>query len=516
MIPITHIVRASGSPGCTSGASIGARLKDGMPMSGVERIRIKWLLTILLIAIAFSSSSARAADATTVPDQAATIRRMYDLVKPSLVAVKYTWASELGSQELSAAGVIVSDDGLVAFPIGIVTPALVPDDQMQKFKIVVPSETADETEIDATFQGRDERTSLAFVRPNSPQKWKSIKFVDSSPRIGEALYSVGMLPKGAGYKAVVTTAIMSTRLRGPVPQLLVAGQLAGVGAVVLDWQGRAIGLVHARSLGEAILDNPENPDDLPTLNNPPRMFIPSSEFLSNIENPPGPGNPIVIPWIGCELKGLEKEDAEYFGIENVPAVQVGDVVPDSPAAKAGLSKLDVITRIDGKQIERGDLPIELPQIVTRNIQRMSVGSKVTFSVIRNKGDVPKDVVLTLDTRPKEPQEVRRFYARDLGFVAREVTFTDTYRRHITAKTSGVVVALLRPQAAAQAAHLGMLDLITQMNGKPVENLDEFKKDYLDFRKDRPSDPVVLEVTRLDGKEQTINIQPPQSDAQPGT
>jgi S1-C subfamily serine protease len=78
-----------------------------------------------------------------------------------------------------------------------------------------------------------------------------------------------------------------------------------------------------------------------------------------------------------------------------------------------------------------------------------------------------------------------------------------------------VVALLRPQAAAQAAHLGMLDLITQMNGKPVENLDEFKKDYLDFRKDRPNDPVVLEVIRLDGKEQTINIQPPQSDAQPG-
>jgi serine protease Do len=385
---------------------------------------------------------------------------------------------------------------------------------MQKFKIVVPSETADETEIDATFQGRDERTSLAFVRPDSPRKWKSIKFVDSSPRTGEALYSVGMLPKGAGYKAIVTTAIMSTRLRGPVPQLLVAGQLAAVGAVVLDWQGRAIGLVHARSLGEAILDNPENPDDLPMLNNPPRMFIPTSEFLSSIENPPSPGKPIVIPWIGCELKGLEKEDAEYFGIENAPAVQVGDVVPDSPAAKAGLSKLDVITRLDGKQIERGDLPIELPQIVTRQIQRMSVGSKVTFSIIRNKGDVPKDVVLTLDTRPREPQEVRRFYARDLGFVAREVTFTDTYRRHITAKTTGVVVALLRPQAAAQAAHLGMLDLITQMNGKPVGTLDEFKKDYLDFRKDRPSDPVVLEVTRLDGKEQTINIQPPQSDAQP--
>ena len=246
MIPMTEIVDGSRSPGCTSGASpsspplvLRGRVRVGvshadrrstptptLPLSTrgggnspqqVSRTRasgassagfgIKLPLTILIAALslAISSSLARA-------DEAATIRRMYDLVKPSLVAVKYTWASELGSRELTAAGVVVSDDGLVAFPIGIVTPMLVPDDQMQKFKIVVPSDTTDETEIDATFQGRDERTGLAFVRPDSPRKWKPVQFVDSPPQTGETLYSVGMLPKGAGYKATVTTAIMSTRL----------------------------------------------------------------------------------------------------------------------------------------------------------------------------------------------------------------------------------------------------------------------------------------------------------------
>jgi len=304
-------------------------------------------------------------------------------------------------------------------------------------------------------------------------------------------------------------------LRGPVPQMLVSGQLAGEGSVVPDAQGRAIGMVHARSIGEALLDNPDNPDDLPMVFNPPRLFIPAGDFLPGINNPPAADKPIVIPWIGCEMKGLEKEDAEYFGLTNVPAVQIDDVVPDSPASKAGLSKLDVITQINGKPIQRGDLPIELPEIVTRQIERMNVGDKVTFTVIRDKGDTPKQLVMTLEARPKEPQEVRRFYARDLGFVAREVTFFDTYRRHAAVTTSGVVVALLRPQAAAQAAHLAMNDLITQMNGKPVEDLDEFKKDYQEARKERPNDPLVLEVTRLDGKEETINIQPPQEDAQPG-
>jgi S1-C subfamily serine protease len=472
-------------------------------MKSIERF-FGWVVVI----VALCSAAARGEDA-------ATVRKMYDLVKPSLVAVKYTWANELGSQELTAAGVIVSDDGLVAFPIGIVTPMLIPNDQMQKFKIVVPSETSDETEIDATFQGRDERTSLAFVRPDSPQKWKAIKFVDLSPKTGDPLYSVGLLPKGAGYKAMVTTAMMSTRLRGPVPQMLVSGQLAGVGSVVLDADGNAVGMVHARSIGEALLDNPENPDDLPMVFNPPRLFIPAGDFLPGIENPPSADKPIVIPWAGFFTKGLEKEDAEYFGLANVPAIQVDDVVPDSPAAKAGFAKLDVITQIDGKPIQRGDLPIELPEIVTRKIERLNAGDKVTFTVIHDKGDTPKQIVVTLEPRPMEPQEAKRFYARDLGFVARDVTFIDTYRRHAAAGTSGVVVGLLRPQAAAQAARLEMNDLITQMNGKPVENLDEFKKDYQLARKARPDDPLVLEVTRLDGKQQTINIQPPQENAQPG-
>jgi serine protease Do len=284
---------------------------------------------------------------------------------------------------------------------------------------------------------------------------------------------------------------------------------------VLDAKGEAIGYVHARSLGEALLDNPENPDDMPMLTAPPRMFIPASDFLSSLNDPPTPDKRIVLPWIGCEMKGLEKEDAEYFGLENVPAVQVGDVVPDSPAEKAGLKKLDVIMKINGKPIERGDVPQELPEIVTRLIQRMNVGQTVTFSVIQNKGDTPKDIVMTLEARPKQPHEAHRFYAKDLGFVVRDVTFVDTYRRKMSTNTNGVVVALLRPQAAAQAAKLGINDLVTQMNGKPVTNLDEFKKDYQEARKDRPGDPVVLEVTQIDGKQQTIDIEPPQSDVVPG-
>jgi serine protease Do len=467
-----------------------------------------------------------AADSTTQPSPAAqTIaitspglfaRELYDQKRSSLVAVKYSWESELRKQDLTAAGIVVSEDGLVMFPIAMVTPQMVPNEQMKDFKIIVPSDTQDETEIDATLEGRDERTSVAFVRAKEPQKWKAIKFVEAPVEVGDMIYSVGMLPKGAGYKAHVTTAIMSARLRGPVPQILVDGDLAGVGAPVFDSKGQAIGYVHPRSITEALLDNPDNPDAMPMIDNPSKMFIPTSDFMQSLESPPVADKPIAMPWLGCvRLKGLPKELAEFYDLKNVPAVQIGDVVKDSPADKAGLKTLDLIVKINGQPLERGDMPEELPEILNRKLQRMSPGDTVTLNVIHQKGEPAKDVKVVLAERPKQPQDAHRYYAKDLGFVARDVVFIDRYLRKLPPSSTGVVIALLRPQAAAQAAKLQVNDLVTQMNGKPVEDLDQFKADYVQFRKDKPHDAVVLEVSQLPDKQQTINIEPPQSGAVPG-
>jgi len=474
----------------------------GAQMIRMHRV-VAWIAAVAAVFVCGASALAQ---------ETSTTRAMYDLAKPSLVAVKYTFTSELLSRDLTAAGIVVSDDGLVMIPIWGVTPLLVPDDQMKNFKIIIPSDTQDETEIDATLQGRDERSNVAFIRANSPQNWKAIKFLDVPVQIGQTLYSVGLLPKGSGYKAHVTTVTVSAHLRGPVPQILVDGNLAGAGAVVLDARGEAIGYVHPSSITEAFLDNPDDPEAIPMIVSPPRMYIPTIDFLQSLNDPPKPDKALVIPWFGCmQLKGLEKEEAEYYGLKNQPAIQIGDVVKDSPADKAGLKPLDIIIKMNGQPLERGDMPNELPEILTRKVQRLKVGDVITFSTIHLRGDTPRDVMLTLAPRPPQVWSARRYYAKDLGFVVREVVFMDTYRRKMNPTTAGVAVELLRPQAAAQAAKLARNDLITQMNGKPVTDLDQFKKDYLQFRKDRPRDPVVLEVSKQDGREETINIEPPQND-----
>src|SRR5437660_1726300 len=114
----------------------------------------------------------------------AAIKKLYDRVTPSLVAVQYVWESELGRRELTAAGVVVGEGGLVMTSLSLFDVPTrggqfqVPDAQMKEFKIVVPSQSKDADEIDAVFQGRDERTGLAFIRPKETKNWPVLKFED--------------------------------------------------------------------------------------------------------------------------------------------------------------------------------------------------------------------------------------------------------------------------------------------------------------------------------------------------
>ena len=99
---------------------------------------------------------------------------LYDRVTPSLVAVQYIWENELGRQELTGAGIVVGEGGLVMTSLSMFDLPLrsgllrVPDQQLKDFKILLPSQDKDAEEIDAVFQGRDERSNTAFVRSDTP------------------------------------------------------------------------------------------------------------------------------------------------------------------------------------------------------------------------------------------------------------------------------------------------------------------------------------------------------------
>ena len=80
--------------------------------------------------------------------------------------------------------------------------------------------------------------------------------------------------------------------------------------------------------------------------------------------------------IGVSTMQLTKQLAEYFGVTGGRGVLVTAVTDDGPAAKAGVKAGDVITAIDGEEIDS-------PGDVSRVIGKKKEGD-VTLTVIRNK------------------------------------------------------------------------------------------------------------------------------------
>jgi serine protease Do len=221
------------------------------------------------------------------------------------------------------------------------------------------------------------------------------------------------------------------------------------------------------------------------------------------------GQPLKLPWLGvAQMTGLKKEVADYFNLTGQAAVQVGDVIKGTPADQAGIKPGNIIVKMNGQPLERGDEPDEAAMILMKNVKRMKVGSKVTFSVVTEANKPPTDVTVTLAERPKQENQAKRFFAEDLGFTAREIVFDDTYRRKLPADQKGVVVALVKPAGAAMTGKLERGDLITKLNQTQVTDVDQFKKEYQEFRKAKPREAVVLEAIR-NGNDEILRIEPPQ-------
>ena len=450
----------------------------------------------------------QAARAATQQIATAAIRNAQDLYKqvaPSLVAVQYTWESEMGRREVVGAATVVHESGIVMTTLSLVDPRI-PDSQMKDFKILLPNEVGDVEELDATFLGRDERSDVAFVKAKEKRQWTPLRFVDRPLQVGEPLWSVGILPKIAGYKPYIVDGKVAALLRGEMPQVLVSGNLAALGSPVFNSAGEAIGLVSTQTEQPVLLNDPKA--GLGSVSRSPVIFVTAGALLDSIADPPA-GEPLKLPWIGVmQMMGLTKDVAEYFGLKGQTAVQIGDTIPGGPAERAGIESGQIITALNGKPIPRGDEPEELPMIVRRIMLHMKPGETLKLSLLDPRTSKVREVAVVLEERPRQASLAERFFAEDMGFSVREMVFLDAYSRRLKPGTNGVIVAMVRPQSAAQSARLEPNDMVIELNGQTVTSFEPFVKQYKEFREKRPRDAVVLVVLR-DGRNQTIRIEPPQ-------
>jgi serine protease Do len=284
--------------------------------------------------------------------------------------------AERGQRQMGqGSGFIIDADGIIVTNFHVVGRA----DQV-KVKL------SDGREFDARVLGGDARTDLAVLKIDAPGKLPFVKFAENPTiRAGEPVMAMGN-PFGLG--GTVTAGIVSGRGRdigaGPAddfiqhdaainpgnsggPLFNVNGEVLGVNTAILSPSGGNIGIGFA---------------------------IPAPVAQKVVAELREHGK-VSRGFIGVQLAPLDPVLAGALGREGGKGAVVSQVVPDSPAAKAGLRVGDVITAVDGRAV---DAPRDLVRVAGTTAQ----GSKLTLSVLRRDGT--KEIAVTLAAAPDQPRE----------------------------------------------------------------------------------------------------------------
>ncbi len=179
---------------------------------------------------------------------------------------------------------------------------------------------------------------------------------------------------------------------------------------------------------------------------------------------------VVRGYIGVGIQEVTPDLAKAFNVPAEKGALVGNVDPNSPGAKAGLQRGDVISELNGE-------PINGPNDLRLKVGTMAPGTTVGLKVVRN-GET-RDVTLTLGEAPagkgagatesaEENSPMRGVQVEDLsGSIRRELG--------LGADVKGVVVTDVPDGSPAQEASLQRGDVIQQVNRQTVNSVSDYQR-----------------------------------------
>ncbi len=236
----------------------------------------------------------------------------------------------------------------------------------------------------AKVLGRDPITDVALLKINAPKPLPAVQFGDSNKiRVGDDVMAVGN-PFGLG--GTVTTGIISAKARnigdGSYDSFLqtdAAINKGNSGGPLFDDQGKVVGM------NTAIIS--------PTGGSVGIGFAVPSDVVQNVVGQIEKFGKVQHGWLGIQIKRVTPDVAAALGMNVPEGAMVAAVSPDSPAAKGGIKRGDIITSFDGTKIKKlGDLP--------RVVAMTEPKTSATIDVLR----AGKQVVLHVDVGTMQPQK----------------------------------------------------------------------------------------------------------------
>ncbi|CAM8665624.1 DegQ Trypsin-like serine proteases, typically periplasmic, contain C-terminal PDZ domain [Comamonadaceae bacterium] len=316
----------------------------------------------------------------------------------------------------------------------------------------------DKREFKAKILGADKRSDVAVVKIDATGL-PAVKVGDVNRlRVGEWVMAIG---SPFGLENTVTAGIVSAKQRDtgdflPFIQTDVAINPGNSGGPLINMRGEVVGInsqIYSRSGGFMGIS----------------FSIPMDEAVRVSDQLRASGR-VSRGRIGVQIDQVSKEVAESIGLGKPTGALVRGVESGSPAEKAGVEAGDIITRFDGKVIEKSS---DLPRIVGGT----KPGTKSTLTVFRRGGSKELQVVIAEIEADKPVAKASAKEERPAASIA-----TQVYGLAVTAltdaqkKEAGVRGGVRIEAATEAAARAGLRegDVILQVANVEVLTVKEFE------------------------------------------
>ena len=173
-------------------------------------------------------------------------------------------------------------------------------------------------------------------------------------------------------------------------------------------------------------------------------------------------------WLGVLIQDVTRDLAETFGMKQPSGALVAQVLPDSPAEKAGFEPGDVVLKYSGQDVVSSGT---LPQLVGAT----RVGQSAQVQILR-KGQ-PRDLTVVIGELPEEDAVAKKAGQREpatanrLGLVLRDLS--PEVREQAGVPKGGVLVEEVKPGPAQQVG-IRVGDVILTLDNQPVTDIRHFR------------------------------------------
>jgi serine protease Do len=175
-------------------------------------------------------------------------------------------------------------------------------------------------------------------------------------------------------------------------------------------------------------------------------------------------------YLGITMNDVTPDNANFFNLPDASGAIVSQVVPDSPASKAGLKSGDVLRELNGHKMINGSA-------LQVAVSETAPGSTIDLGVLRD--GKPQTVKITVGEFQKNNTEEAtnggntQGNSGKLGLAVANLSPDVRQQYNVPERVKGAAIETVRPGSPADDAGLTPGDVVLEVNRHPVEDADNF-------------------------------------------